>query len=145
MSLSGRVIAKELSLSSFHKIWVEQCDAARGIEDEFDVPKALAYLVGEKFLNYLDTAESNAEFRAELPAFAAEIKKIFEPWQLAEYLGQAGWTEPFDPSLYDEDDEDDDPEIVEMERQENLRQVAREILLLERAKEWLLGNDAAPQ
>src|ERR1700737_2548804 len=83
-----------------HKIWIEQCEAARGIEDEFGTVNALKYLVGEKFLNYLQAAEKDAEFRAEIPAFVAEIKTIFEPWQLSEYLEKAGWTEPFDPSFY---------------------------------------------
>src|SRR5208337_2229547 len=117
-----------------HKIWIEQCEAARGIEDEFGTPNALKYLVGEKFLNYLQAAEKAADFRSELPAFVAEIKTIFEQWQLAEYLEKAGWTEPFDPSLYDEDD---DPEDIESK--DNLRRVARELLLIERAKERLLG------
>jgi hypothetical protein len=72
--------------------------------------------VGEKFMHYLEAAEKDAEFRAELPAFVAEIKTIFEQWQLAEYLEKAGWTEPFDPTLYDEDDEDYDPADIEMER-----------------------------
>jgi hypothetical protein len=94
--------------------------------------------VGEKFMDYLQAAEHNAEFRAELPAFVAEIKTIFEQWQLAEYLEKAGWTEPFDPSLYDEDDEDYDPEFIEMERKDNVRRAANELLLIERAKEWLL-------
>ena len=122
------------------KIWSEQCDAARGIEDEFGTVNALKYLVGEKFLHYLEAAEKDAEFRAELPAFVAEIKRIFEPWQLAQYLEKAGWTEPFDPSLYDEDDEDYDPEFIEMERKDNVRRVANEMLLIERAKEWLLAG-----
>jgi len=124
-----------------HKIWIEQCEAARGIEDEFGVVPAIKYLVGEKFLNYLDAAERDAEFRGELPAFVAEIRKIFEPWQIAEYLEKAGWTEPFDPSLY-EDDEDYDQEEIEMERKDNIRRVAREMVQIERAKEWLLGDDA---
>lgn len=124
---------------NLHKIWIEQCEAARGIEDEFGVVSAMKYLVGEKFLNYLDAAEKDAEFRAELPAFVAEIKTIFEQWQLAEYLEKAGWTEPFDPSIYEE--EDDTPEFIEMERKDNLRRVANEMLLIERAKEWLLGED----
>ncbi len=127
---------------NLHKIWIEQCEAARGIEDEFGTVNALQYLVGEKFLHYLQAAEKDAEFRAEIPAFVAEIKTIFEPWQLAEYLETAGWTEPFDASLYDEDDEDYDPEFIEMERKDNLRRAANELLLIERAKEWLLeGND----
>jgi len=68
-----------------------------------------------------------------------------EQWQLAEYLEKAGWTEPFDPSLYDEEDEDYEPEFIEMERKDNLRRVANELLLIERAKEWLLGDDVSPQ
>ena len=131
---------------NLHIIWVEQCEAARGIENEFGTVPAMKYLVGEKFLNYLDAAERDADFRAELPAFVAEIKKIFEPWQIAEYLEKAGWTEPFDPSLYDdEDDEDYDPEEIEMERKDNIRHVAREMLLIERAREWLLGDEGSPQ
>jgi hypothetical protein len=120
-----------------HRIWIEQCEAARGIEGEFGTVNALTYLVGEKFLNYLQAAETDAEFRAELAAFVAEIKTIFEPWQLAEYLAKAGWTEPLDPNMYEEDG--DDPEFMEMERQDNLRRPAHELLLIEQAKAWLLG------
>jgi hypothetical protein len=119
------------------KIWVEQCKAARRIEDDFGTDKALAYLVGEKFLNFLEAAEAEADFRAEVPAFAAEIKTIFERWQLAEFLETARQTEPFDPSIYDEEE---DPEVVEMERQENIRRSANDLLLVERAKEWLLES-----
>ncbi len=43
-------------MTEFHKIWIEQCEAARGIEDEFGTQQALDYLVGEKFLNYLEAA-----------------------------------------------------------------------------------------
>ena len=73
-----------------------------------------------------------------LPAFVAEIKKIFEPWQISEYLAKAGWTEPFDASVYDEDDYD--PEEIEMERKDNIRRVAKEMMVIERAREWLLGE-----
>jgi hypothetical protein len=116
------------------KIWIEQCNAARGIEDEFGTPRALEYLVGEKFLNFLEAAETNAAFRAEIPAFVAEIKTLFEPWQLAEYLEAARQSEPFDGSLYD------DPEDMEMERQYDIRQSANDLLVVERAKEWLIGE-----
>ncbi len=116
------------------KIWLEQCQAARAIEDEFGVPRALAYLVGEKFLNHLEAAEDDGDFQAELQAFAAEIKKLFEPWQLAEYLATARQTEPFDPSIYD------DQETAETERQLELRRSAHDLLLVERAKAWLLND-----
>lgn len=118
------------------EIWMEHCEAARSIEDEFGTQKALAYLVGEKFLNYLEAAENDPTFRAEIPAFVAEIKRIFEPWQLAEYLQTARQTEPFDPSIYEETDAED----IEMERKADLRRCAADLLLVERATEWLFGE-----
>ena len=120
-----------------HKIWIEQCEAARGIEDEFGTQQALKYLVEEKFINFLEAAEHDAEFRAEIPAFVAEIKDIFEPWQLTDCLERARQTEPIDPADYD------DPEEAEMEMQDELRRSAADLLLVERAREWLLEtNDA---
>ena len=119
-----------------HKIWIEQCEAAVAIEADFGTGKALSYLIGEKFINFLEAAETDADFRVELPAFVAEIKTIFERWQLAEYLEKARQTERFDPSVY----EDEDSETIEMERQLELRQSAAELLLVERAREWLLGE-----
>lgn len=112
-------------------IWIEQCQAARAIEDEFGVPNALEYLVGEKFINFLEVADSNPELRAEIPAFSAEIKTIFEPYQLVEYLETARHTKPFDPAIYDDGDAED-------ERQADLQRSAADLLLVERAKEWLL-------
>ena len=120
------------------KIWAEQCEAALGIEDEFGTDKALDYLIGEKFLNFLGAAETHPDFRTELPAFVAEIRTIFEPWQLAEFLQTAGQTEPFDPRLYDDEE---DAETIEDERQDDIRRSARDLRLVERAREWLLGED----
>jgi len=130
---------EEQGSMNLHKSWIEQCEAARGIEDQFGTQRAIAYLVGEKFLNYLEAADRDPDFRAEIPAFVAEIRAIFELWQLAEYLETARQTEPFDPSLYDEGD---DPEAVEIDRKEDLRRGAADLLLVERAKEWLLGNES---
>jgi hypothetical protein len=59
-----------------HKIWIERCEAARRIEDEFGTRQALKYLVGEKFLNFLQAAEDDPEFRVQIPAFVAEIKAM---------------------------------------------------------------------
>ncbi|HBO46129.1 MAG TPA: hypothetical protein DD670_19835 [Planctomycetaceae bacterium] len=131
-----------------HKIWIEQCEAARGIEDEFGTQKALDYLVGEKFLNFLEAAETDDGFRGEIPAFLAEIKTIFEPWQLAQYLETARETEPFDTSLFEptshpllgEEEIEFDAEEVEEMRQDDIRQCTRDLLLVERAREWLLGD-----
>ena len=122
------------------EIWIEQCKATRQIEAEFGTQNALDYLIGEKFLNFLQAAETDAEFRAEIPAFVGGIKTILETRQLAEYLETARQSEPFDPSLYDED-EDIGPEFVEDERQDELRRSAADLLLVERAREWLLEDE----
>ncbi len=119
-----------------HKIWIEQCKAARGIEDEFGMQQVLKYLVEEKFINFLEAAETNTEFRAEIPAFVAEIKTIFERWQLAECLERARETEPFDPKDYD------DAETIKMERHSDVRRCAADLLLVERAREWLLEESS---
>lgn len=134
----------------FHKIWIEQCEAAQGIEDEFGTQKAPEYLVGEKFLNFLEAAESSADFRAEIPAFVAKIREIFERWQLAQYLETARETEPFDPSLFEprwhpelgEEEIEFDAEEIEDMRKDDIRQCTRDLLLVERAREWLLEADA---
>jgi hypothetical protein len=144
-----------LIVTDFHRIWIEQCEAAQGIEDEFGTQKALEYLVGEKFLDFLEAAESNADFRAEIPAFVAKIKEIFEPWQLAQYLETARETEPFDPDLFvprwhpelGEEKIEFDAEEIEDMRKDDIRQCTRDLLLVERAREWLLeeqsGSDEA--
>jgi len=139
-------------MTESYKIWIEQCEAARGIEGEFGTQKALEYLVGEKFLNFLEAAETDSDFRAELPAFVAEIKTIFERWQLAQYLETARETEPFDPKLFeprshpvlgDEEIEFDAEEVEDM-RRDDIRQCTRDLLLVERAREWLLEDEQAP-
>jgi hypothetical protein len=126
------------------EIWIEQCEAAKQIEAEFGTRNALDYLLGEKFLNSLQAAETDAEFRAEIPAFVGGIKSVFETWQLAEYLEVARQSEPFDPSLYEPMDEEEaaeiDPEEVEDLRQDELRRSASDLLLVEQARAWLLGE-----
>jgi hypothetical protein len=109
------------------------------IADEHGTQQALEYLVGEKFLNFLEAADDEPSFRAEIPAFVSEIKSIFERWQLAAYLEVAKQSEPFDPSLFDEDDETDAEDVEDM-RKNDIRQCTRDLLLIERAREWLLED-----
>jgi hypothetical protein len=122
------------ALLVFPQVGDELLDA----EDEFGTDKALDYLIREKFLNFLEAAETDAEFRGEIPAFVAAIRTIFERWQLAEELERARRTEPFDPDLYDEEE---DPEDIEDHRQEEIRRSAGDLLLVERAREWLLEDN----
>jgi hypothetical protein len=62
-----------------------RCEAARSILEDFGPEKALGYLVGEKFLYFLEVAETDGQWREAIPAFVAD-KAPFEPFQLAEFL-----------------------------------------------------------
>ncbi len=129
------------------EIWKEQCEATPAIAAEFGDQRALDYLIGEKFLNFLEAAETDAEFRAEIPEFVAGIKSIFETWQLAQYLEIARESEPFDASLYEdleeEEKEEYDAEFIEEQRQNDIRRCAADLLLVERARDWLLHEGEA--
>ena len=71
------------------EIIADWCDAARSVEGGFGIEKAMGYLIGEKFLNFLEGAETDRDWRQAIPTFVSEIKGIFEPWQLAEFLEYA--------------------------------------------------------
>jgi hypothetical protein len=74
------------AMIEFHKIWIDQCEAARDIRDAFGSEKAIGYLIGEKFLNFLEASDEDAAFATELPRFVEEIRQIFEPPEISAYL-----------------------------------------------------------
>ena len=80
------IIGSGMSGIRFHKIWVQQCRATRGIKRRFGVKSALDYLIGEKLMNFADAAQGHPEFAAELPRFQAAVWNIFNPYELAGYL-----------------------------------------------------------
>ena len=121
----------------FRKIWVEQCEAAEGIEADYGTEKALGYLIGEKLLNFLGVAETKPEWQAEVPLFIAKIKEMFETWQIAEFLetprrlGTLG---------HIADDEGHKLFRSQVEESDNIREDARNLMLFEQAWELLLGD-----
>jgi hypothetical protein len=133
----------------FCDVWIEQCEAAKQIEAEFGTQKALEYLIGEKFLNFLQAAETDAEFRAAIPDFVGGIKTVFERWQLAEYLEVARQSEPFDSSLYEPLDDEEaaeiDPEAAEDERHDELQRSAADLLLVNGQDRGSWGKANSPR
>ncbi len=122
-------------MTDFHKIWIDQCEAARDIKEEFGLEKALGYLIGEKLLNFMRAADEDPDFAGDLRLFAAEINRIFEPSEIRAYLssvrrvGALGHTA--DDETYREFQE---AGVID----ENPVAWARDILLIERAKKLLL-------
>jgi hypothetical protein len=119
----------------FHKIWIEQCEAAEKIEAEHGTETAMGYLIGEKLLSFLEVAETKPEWRAEIPHFIAEIKDLFEPWQLAQFfetprrLGTLG---------HIADEEGHRLLRSQLEPEDLVREDARNLSMFEWAKELLL-------
>ena len=119
------------------KIWIEQCEAAERIEAEYGTEKALGYLIGEKLLNFLEVAEEKPEWRAEVPHFIGKIKEIFEQWHIAEFLetprrlGALGHTA---------DREGHELFRSQVDESENLREDARNLMLLEWARQLLMDD-----
>jgi hypothetical protein len=96
----------------FQKIWIDQCAATEGIRDHFGLENALDNLIGEKLLMFLMASESDRQFAAEVPAFIAEIHRIFTAAEIRGYLDHLENTKffaPIDPDL-DADDSDDETE-----------------------------------
>jgi len=97
----------------FHKIWVDQCDATEGIRERFGLQDALHYLIGEKLFSFVHAAEDDPDFAAELPAFVAEIRRIFSADEIRIFLDELertkflAPTEP-EPDLDDIDDPDEE-------------------------------------
>ena len=70
----------------FQDIWKEQCEAARSVRDRYGVVAALDYLIGEKLLNYAETAVTRPEFARELPRFVAGVRDMFSAEEIGHYL-----------------------------------------------------------
>ena len=114
-----------------------QADAARNILEEFGSEKALGYLIGEKFLNFLEVAETDRQWRQAIPAFVAEIKSIFEPRQLADFLNTPRRLGALGHVASEGTHRKFREEIDEGQR---LREDARNLTLLEWGKELLLDE-----
>jgi hypothetical protein len=119
----------------FHKIWVDQCEAARDLREAFGIQKALGYLIGEKLLNFLRAAKDDAAFADEVPSFVAEIKDIFDRDEIRAYLDTVQRVGALGHVAADEAYE----EMREAGAiDDNPVEWAEDILLIERAKELLL-------
>jgi hypothetical protein len=122
-------------MREFHKIWIDQCEDAGDIREAFGLQKALGYLIGEKFLNFLRAADQDTDFAGEVPSFVEEIRRIFDQAELSAYLDGVRRVGPLAHTASDEAYEemrdagafDEDP--VEW---------AENILLVERVKKLLL-------
>ena len=74
----------------FQDVWQDQCAAVEHVLAEHGSASALDYLVGEKLMVYVATAEEHPEFARELPKFVARVREIFGAEALAGYVSTLG-------------------------------------------------------
>ena len=124
-------------MNDFRDTWMEQCEAAEGIREQFGSDKALGYLVGEKFVTAVRYARSYPDLAKEIPEFAARIREIFEAHELTTWFSTVRRLGPLGHTVSDEEYQvldaagaiDDDPVSG-----------AEEVLALDRARELLTGK-----
>ena len=75
-----------LESRKFHKVWVEQCEAAKEIKRRYGLRAAFDYLVAEKLLNFADAATTHPEFARELPRFVAGVRGWFTVEEMRAHL-----------------------------------------------------------
>jgi len=122
-------------MTEFHKIWIEQCEAAESIRERFGLDDAVRYLVGEKLLRFMQVSQDRPEFAEELPAFVAEIKRIFAPHEISEFFDDLQAGRVADPAKLFSGDVLDEGELDEHE----VLNDADQILLIENARRLLLS------
>jgi len=123
--------------TEFHKIWNEQCAATRDIREHFGLKTALDYLIGEKLFTFLMASEEDPEFAAELPAFIAEIRRLFTAGEIREYLDHLERTKFLAPPEPDLEMDDLDDETEEEPWLENPVLGAEELLRFSRIRQLL--------
>lgn len=120
----------------FHKNWIEQCEASIGIKERYGVEKALGYLIGEKLFFHLEMVEKDDLWAQEIIPFCAEIKNLYDQWELRNYLDNVKRTGPAGHVMSDEDYEEVGHKIHEY----SVVQAAQNIFRLEKIRTLLLEN-----
>ncbi len=98
-----------MSNREFHKIWIEQCEAAEDIRLRYGTKAAFDYVVGEKLLNFAEAAAGRPEFAKELPRFVARVRSLFTTEELQTHIARIEHERMGEETLSAEIDEEDDP------------------------------------
>ena len=89
----------------FHKVWMEQCEAAGDIRLRYGPQAAFDYVVGEKLLHFAEAAVGRPEFARELPRFVARVRGLFTPEELQTHIARIEHDRMVQEALIDEEDD----------------------------------------
>jgi len=121
----------------FNRIWIDQCAATEGIREKFGLEDALNYLIGEKLFSFLHAAERDPLFAIEVPAFIAEIQRLFTAHEIRAYLDHLERTRYLAPQEVDLEPEPDEDLEEEEDWLENPVMGAEELLRFARVRQIL--------
>ena len=123
--------------TAVHKVWIEQCAATEDIRQRFGLESALDYLIGEKLFSFVGASEQDPEFAEELPAFVAEIQRMFTVGEIGAYLERLERSKFLDPTEPDLEMDDLDEEVEEEPWPDNPVLGAQELLRFSRVRQLL--------
>jgi hypothetical protein len=121
----------------FHKIWIEQCEATQDIRAHFGLENALGYLIGEKLFTFLFVSEQDPTVAAEIPAFVEQIRRLFTPAEIRDYLDRFEGRKFLAPTHPDNEIDDLDRETDEDPWPDNPVTGAEELLRFSRIRQLL--------
>ena len=98
-----------MSNREFHKVWMEQCEAAGDIRLRYGPQAAFDYVVAEKLLNFAEAAARRPEFARELPRFVARVRGLFTPEELQTHIARIEHERMVQEARSAEIEEEDDP------------------------------------
>ena len=93
----------------FHRVWMEQCEAAGDIRLRYGPTAAFDYVVAEKLLMFAEAAACRPEFAMELPRFVAGVRSLFTPEELQTQIARIEHERMAREVLSAEIEEKDDP------------------------------------
>jgi hypothetical protein len=123
--------------TEFHKIWIGQCAATEEIRQRFGLESALDYLIGKKLFSFVGASEQDPLFAEELPAFLAEIRRLFTAGEIRAYLDGLARTKFLAPAEPDLEMDDLDEEAEEEPWPDNPVLGAQELLRFSRVRQLL--------
>jgi hypothetical protein len=70
------------------KYWIEPCREAPRIRQAIGLQNALDYIIGGKLSSVIRMASMDEAYKAEVPAFIAQIHQLFTDDEIRQYLGK---------------------------------------------------------
>ena len=114
-----------MTAAKFDQIWIEQCEAARGIRERYGLEAAFDYAVGEKLMNFASTARNHPAFARELPRFISEVRRLFSADEIRTHLARLERVQAeIDAETHENPNKDEFPDETQAEAVDRVRRFA---------------------